>query len=177
MSDLPDTVTVEDEPLFDGVNCNDACIRTIGQVRLSPDLIQEIDFEYPFDVLPNEGFLSSGRDIFRLGEYGVLFHELDLSYTGEVYPWRTVWVSIPSTSVEKDNLYGDTVLYSPQQGLYMGMCKERPELMDVNIWDEEDGTSTYTCEKSDIGFFEIPDEVLVEMIPEEYSPNLVSQSI
>lgn len=175
---LPDNLRVEDEPIFGKVNCNDATMRTVGRVRLSLDLMENLECDYPFDVLPNEGLASSGRGIFHLEEYGVLFHELDLPYKEEIYPWHTQWISVPTEFVDRDDLSGNTVVYAPSEGLYIGMTTLKPDRSesDVEIWNES-GDIIYSCSSYDIGLFEVPDEVLFELLPEEYNSDIASQSI
>jgi hypothetical protein len=173
---LPDTVDVKDEPMYGAINCNDATERSVGQIRMSIEVLRELDVDYPFDVLPNEGLSTAGNDIFRLGEYGMVFHELDLSYTEEIYPWHTQWISVPDTEFEFEELYGDTVMYAPKEGLYIGSILKEDKEKFVNVWDTS-GDLKATVEGVDVGFFEIPDQVISELLPEQYNSDLVSQSI
>lgn len=173
---LPQTVDVKDEPIYGSVNCNDATARSVGQVRVSIEVIQGLDVDYPFDVLPNEGLSTAGNDIFRLGEYGMVFHELDLSYTEGIYPWHTQWITIPESEFKYEELYGDTVMYAPKEKMYIGAVLEEDQEKVVKVWDENRDVQA-TVEGVDVGFFEVPDEVLSELLPEEYNSDLVSQSI
>lgn len=166
-------ISVFDEPLFKDVGCNDGAKRSIGRVRLTVDIVKEIETDYPFDVLPNESMSSSGYNTFNLSEYGVISHELDLPHQEGMYPWHTMWITLPVEQVGVEDSYGDTVLYAPEEDIYCGLVGSN---RDVEFWTES-GETIHKCEYEDVGFFEIPDEVLVEVLPEKYNSKLTSQSI
>lgn len=173
---LPETVRVDDEPIYKNLKCNDGGKREFGRIRVSESVLDELECDYPYDVLATEGMYSSGKNVFALDEYGLLVHETNLSSEEDIYPWHTQWVIAPSECADRTDITDEAILYSPSEGLYIGHCKIEEMSWTVTVWDE-DGETVHTCKPGEISVHEVPDEVIRDILPEEYTSDLVSTSI
>lgn len=155
-------------------------MRDFGSVRIPPTILEGIPIDFPFDVLPDVAPKFEGESPFHLGlesEYRVYQLVSDLNYSG-------LWSSIPIELEENINFsvfpntdtLAPTLLYNPTENISL---IEREIDRDIHylVYDYSQGEFTNTIESGIIRFFDVPDEVLIEIIPDTHTPDIVSQTI
>lgn len=194
---LEDEVEQQD-PLYETVGCQDGKERSTGGVRVAPDVIELLDTDYPDSVLPTDTPSIQGISPFSMVEENefIVYESADFTDGHKLH--GNLWVSIQVNNLGIRSGY-DEVDYQPdevivgsdpdlyevdQMALY---CPEKDiaamERLDVEgeiefiIYDFTKEKIVRNVQFSGLDFYDVPDTILLESLPEEYNPEVVANNI
>lgn len=186
------------DPLYHNVLCQDGEERDVGGVRLPPRVLEEISADYPEDVLPVDIPAIEGVSPFELNKFDQLTIYEAVDFTNGHQLHGSLWTAILTENL--DLPFGDKTEVDYQaSGLLIGSF---PEFYDVNqmslycpdtelaamerldtehteyiIYDFSKESIVRALDFNELDFYDVPDDVLLELLPEKYNSEVVSNTI
>lgn len=197
-------LVLEDEiehcnPIYRNVGCRDGEERCTGGVRIPPDILDKIDADFPESYLPTDTPAVQGLSPFSMVEENqfAVFESADFTDGHSLH--AKLWTSIQVHNLDLLSEGTDKGDDEPA-GVFVGSSPERydvdkmalycPRLdiaaferinlggePDYIIYDFSADEFTRSIRSSGLDFYDVPDEVLMKILPEEYNPDVVANSL
>lgn len=158
--------------------CFDGESRDCGSIRIMPSLLDMIETPIPRKYLGGNLSKVNLDPFIGFSDFGLVF-KVEADYNlidSELWSRNPVSEFIPPEEAEKiqDNLIGLCVVNTS-----VDRCIFKRNSTDdiVYLYDIEDQQVITSMKDEDIEFLDVPDDVLLEYIPDKYLSNLVSKEI
>lgn len=170
------------EPPLNEIQCKDGEMRDFGGVRIPPTIVGEIPIDYPGDVLPDVAPRFEGEPPFYLGKEGK--HRVYQSTSTDGYYANKLWTvvpiefeeNIPLEYIPETDEIAPSLLYNPDENISLveRSIRGNPHLL---VYEHDIDGFTETLDIDLVRFFDVPDSILLQLLPDEYNSELVSHTI
>lgn len=197
---LPNDGNVEfEDSLYERVACQDGVERSTGSVKVTPSVLDALEAEYPKDSLPTDVPSVDTVSPFSLGEEEQFtVYESD-NFTEENRLEGALWTAIQTNRLGITS-EDEVEIHKEPNGVVVGSFPRFYDVKEMSLYcpeldyavmeayNQEGPTKyliydfctdqiEYTINWSRLNFYDVPDEILMEMLPEEYNTGIVSHEI